>query len=620
MTELQINKVSITSPDINQERLQTLKGLFPDLFDHEGNLDEIALKALVNPNAQTIERFRFEWAGKQESKRLAFKPSKATLVADKERSIDFDTTKNMIIEGDNLEVLKLLRQTYFEQIKCIYIDPPYNTEKDFIYPDNFTETKKAYWQRNGTIKDGVKLQAVTESSGRKHSNWLNMMQSRLLLAQQLLREDGVIFISIDDHEDYNLRRLLNEIFGENNFAGRINWRRRHNQPNDKTKMIAKVSESIIAYFKNIEEYKKTGVGKVAITGKFSNPDDDPRGDWASKPWKAGDGQSGSRYTITTPTGKIYDEEWMGEANTFQDLINDKRIIFTKNGDGLPRKKYFRFEREEEGQCAINWWSHEIFGHNQEATDELCDLLGSKNLFDNPKPVKLIKSLIDIGFVKNDDIVLDFFAGSGSTAEAVISRNLDAQPSKYILVQVPEYVDENEEAFKAGYKTISQLCIERVKRAGDKIKAENPDKAIDTGFRVYKLTDSHFVENLFTSNPEKSGSENLIALEEHLKQSNQKTLFDKNDLANIITEISLKNGYGLFFTLEALNEFNRNTVYVLTGNDKSTLLCLDEVLHEETVDQLIDNHASEHLIFSKHAVDTAKKWLLHNAFKDNLQVV
>jgi adenine-specific DNA-methyltransferase len=256
MTDTAPNTAAITSPDMQEQRVQELKRLFPDLFDGEGKLDEAALRALMQTHgASGAERFRFEWAGKQESKRRAFTPSRATLVADKERSIDFDTTQNLIIEGDNLEVLKLLQTTYFEQVKCIYIDPPYNTGNDFIYPDNFAEGKKAYWQKNGTVKDGVKLQANSEAAGRRHSNWLNMMQSRLLIARQLLKEDGVIFVSIDDHEAHHLRKLCDEILGEESFIADINVVNNLKGRNDK-KYIATAHERLLMYTKSdaFEEY------------------------------------------------------------------------------------------------------------------------------------------------------------------------------------------------------------------------------------------------------------------------------------------------------------------------------------------------------------------------------
>ena len=313
------------------------------------------------------------------------------------------------IIGENYDALKNLVCTYTKNgeglIDVIYIDPPYNTEhakKDgndykeevqaekFIYRDKFTRT-----------------------------GWLNMMRERLVLARKLLSPIGVIFISIDDNEQAYLKVLCDEIFGENNFEGQIHWRRRSNQPNDKTKLIGIVAEHILVYSKNRDLHKKFGIGKVGITGKFSNPDNDPKGPWASKPWKTGSNQSGTSYTITSPTGKIFSEEWMGDEETFLKLLNDGRIVFPKDGNGSPRKKYYKSEREIEGQCACNWWGSEEYGYNETATNEL-KLFNLQ--FNNPKPVQLMKTLIQLGSIKDDAKILDFFAGSGTTGQAVMELN------------------------------------------------------------------------------------------------------------------------------------------------------------------------------------------------------
>lgn len=284
---------SVQSHDWNRERLEQLKKLMPDLFTNEGRLNINELKKTIDPESvDETERYEFRWFGKSDAKRQAFSPTDATLIYDEGRSVNPTESENLIIEGENLSVLKLLSQGYREQIKCIYIDPPYNTGKDFVYSDKFNQDKKEYWEDAGIIENGVKVDSNVESDGRFHSNWLNMMYSRLLIARQLLRDDGVIFISIDDNEVHHLRKLCDEVFGEENFEGHIHWRRRHNQPNDKTKMIGLVAEHILSYAKNKEEYKKSGVGKIDLTGDFSNPDNDPRGDWASKPWKVGSDQSG----------------------------------------------------------------------------------------------------------------------------------------------------------------------------------------------------------------------------------------------------------------------------------------------------------------------------------------
>ena len=645
MTDTPLKQASITSPDIQQERLNELKRLFPDLFDGEGQLDEAALKALCNPDGtRTTERFRFEWAGKQESKRLAFKPSRATLIADKDRSIDFDTTQNMIIEGDNLEVLKLLRTTYFEQVKCIYIDPPYNKDADVLYPDNFAEGKKAYWQKNGTIKDGVKLQAVTESSGRKHSNWLNMMQSRLLLAQQLLREDGVIFISIDDNEQANLKKLCDEIFGEDNFIADINVINNLKGRNDK-KYIATANERLLMYMKS-DAFEEYGLDlPESKIDEYKYEDEDGKYRLIELRKRGGADTRKERPNMFYP---IYVDPITGNISLYKSDIFCQKALPVKSNDVEGRWRWGLDTTKNrinllKGQKVKGSDKYNIYEKNYLESEGVIKRLKPKSVmsgsdystdlatkqyrsllpqahFDNPKPVPMIRDLITYATSPDSNsICLDFFAGSGTSAHAIMERNAEDKGNrKFICVQIPEYTDEESESFKAGYKTISQICIERVKRAGEKIKSENPD--IDTGFRVYKLADSYFPENLFTSDPDKSEAENLEALEAHIKASSQKSIFDNEDLPNIITEISLKNGYGLFFTLETLGDFSKNTMYRLTGNDKSTLLCLDEVIHEVSVDTLTEQYNTEHLIISKHGVDTAKKWTLQNTFKDNMQVV
>ena len=326
-----------------------------------------------------------------------------------------------------------------------------------------------------------------------------MMYSRLKLARNLLRDDGLIFISIGDEEVANLRNICDEIFGRDNFEGHIHWRRRSNQPNDPTKMIGLVAEHILAYAKDKWVYKAAGVGKVELTGAFSNPDNDPRGDWASKPWKVGSDQSGSRYTIVTPTGNRLDDEWMGEEATYKKLLEDNRIIFPNNGNGSPRKKYFKFEREEEGQCATNWWSHEQFGHNQEGNSVLTELMdGAKNTFSNPKPPKLIRNLMAIANCKEGDVVLDFFLGSGSTFQAAFDygKNL-----KLIGIQIPEPLDGAKKEHKPAVDflsknnlplTIAEISKERIRRAG---KAVNQAAAgvSDFGFRVLKIDSSNLAD-------------------------------------------------------------------------------------------------------------------------------
>ncbi len=490
------------SLDIQQTSLEKLKQVFPELFA-ENQLDWEKLKATFSNDINfSNERYVLNWAGKSDAFKILQVPTTATLQPQSEESVNFDTSENVFIEGENLEVLKILQKSYHGKIKVICIDPPYNTGSDsFIYPDKFAEKKEDYLKRIGDkdedgnlMKEGL-FRKNSKDSGHFHSNWLSMMYPRLFLAKNLLREDGVIFVHIDDNEVHNLRLLMNEILGEENFEGHIHWRRRHNQPNDKTKMIGIVAEHILAFSKNKEAYKKAGVGKVDLTGDFSNPDNDAREDWASKPWKVGSDQTGSRYIITSPTGKVFEEDWMGDQTTYEELLTDNRIIFPKNGDGLPRKKYFRNEREEEGQCATNWWVHSEFGHNQGANDEMTSLFGVKNVFDNPKPKEVTRGLLQIANAKENDIILDFFAGSGTTAQAVLELNLeDKENRKFILIQLPEHINEKEEAYKLGYRVISEVSKDRIRKV---IKTINQNQTLfshhimDLGFKSFKLTPSNF---------------------------------------------------------------------------------------------------------------------------------
>ncbi len=315
-----------------------------------------------------------------------------------------------LIIGDNYPALLNLLIQYRHSIDVIYIDPPYG--KDDL----------------GDFADENYDNAITRD------NLLSMLYPRLILAKELLTDEGTIFCSIDDRNHAYVKCLFDEVFEESNFEGQIHWRRRHNQPNDKTKLLGIVAEHILVYSKNKQAHKSFGIGKVDLTGDFSNPDNDPRGPWASKPWKTGTNQTGTRYSITTPSGAVYDEEWMGDSETYNALLSDGRIYFPKNGKGSPRKKYYQSERAEEGQCASNWWNSDEFGCNQDATDEEKSIFNNDVPFKNPKPLKLIKALINLGSIKRDAVVLDFFAGSGTTGHAVMELNrMDGEEGKRTFI-------------------------------------------------------------------------------------------------------------------------------------------------------------------------------------------
>lgn len=485
-----MDKQQITKSISAQNRdFDLLKKHFSHCFDKDGNFDFNKLKKELSQNEAvkfSKESYGMDWLGKSYARLLASDAAKTLLKEDEEfnRKAENKNSENLLIKGDNLEVLKHLSNAYYEKIKMIYIDPPYNTGSDgFVYQDDRKFRVDELSKLAGVDEEKAQLILdFTQSKSNSHSAWLTFIYPRLYIAKQLLKDDGVIFVSIDDNEVAQLRLLMNEIFGEENFEGHIHWRRRHNQPNDKTKMLGLVTEHILAYSKNKEFYKNSGVGKLSLTGNFSNSDGDPRGDWASKPWKVGSDQGGSNYNITSPTGKIYAETWMGEEKTFKDLLADNRIIFPNNGKGLPRKKYYKFEREEEGQSATNWWSADLFGHNQKANEEMTNLFdGKKNIFSNPKPTKLIKNLILLSNSQKQDFILDFFAGSGTTADAVMQLNAEDDGNrKFILVQIPEEIDKKKnktaydfvkEELKIANPTIFDITQERIIRSAQKIKKE-----------------------------------------------------------------------------------------------------------------------------------------------------
>lgn len=506
------NKLELSSVDGTQLNLEALYQIAPSCFtevkdDKTGELRHVVnfktLRQLLGDNAveDADEMYQFTWPGKQEARREAARPTTKTLRPVIEDSVDWDNTQNLYIEGDNLEVLKLLQKSYMGKVKMIYIDPPYNTGNDFVYDDDFAVSQDDYDLFAGNVDElGNRYRKNTEANGRFHSDWCSMMYSRLMVARSLLTEDGVIFISIDDRESDNLRKLCDEVFGETNFESCMTWRRRTNQPNDKSKMIAKVSENIIVYSKNtsylseIKSFNGVPLSDDRIT-EYKNPDNDPKGPWSSNPWKAAVGRGGTKYIIVTPSGHTYNETWYGNQATFNKLLEENRVHWTDNGKGVPRIKIYLSESMKSGQAAINFLTCERYGSNQEGSATLELLFNKKGLFDNPKPVKLISTFINLA-TNNNDIILDFFSGSSTTAHSVMQINADNKETrKYIMVQLPEETPEDSEARKAGYNTIPELAKERIRRAGKKIKEESPltTQNLDTGFRVFRLADSNFEE-------------------------------------------------------------------------------------------------------------------------------
>ncbi len=474
-----INELMPLSNDWNKERLDTLKKLFPDLFTNEGkiNFDEIKKIADAESVLET-ERYEFRWFGKSQAKRNAFTPSNATLVFDENRSINPKNSQNIIIEGENLEVLKLLSGAYREKVKCIYIDPPYNTGKDFVYSDNFTQDRKAYWEEAGVIENGIKIDTNTETDGRYHSNWLNMMYARLLIARQLLREDGVMFISIDDNEVHHLRKLCDEVFGEENFVANIIWERAYSPINLKLH-FSESHDYIICYAKNTNEAVNYGlIRSDEANARYINPDKDERGVWKPADLSVGPAINEKIYEIITPSGRTVlppsGRCWLYTKERFQEILSDNRIWFGETGNNVPSVKKFLSEVKD-GITPMTIWKYTEVGHSQDAAQKLKALFDGKDFFDYPKPTELIKKLVQL-YSKDSDLILDFFGGSGTTAQAVTELNKeDGGSRQYILVQLPEATDEKSEAHRAGYRKISDITIARNQRVLAQIDKEKVEK-------------------------------------------------------------------------------------------------------------------------------------------------
>ncbi|WP_207654627.1 site-specific DNA-methyltransferase [Sulfobacillus sp. hq2] len=498
------DRLPMHTPSITDENFAKLAQLFPnavtETIDENGavvravDADVLAQEINVHVVSGKEERYQFTWPDKRKSILLANQPIAATLRPCREESVDFDTTENLYIEGDNLDVLKLLRETYLNRVKMIYIDPPYNTGNDFIYEDNFSEESGDFLRRDGQYDEqGNRLTPNLDSNGRFHSDWLNMMYPRLRVARDLLSGDGVIFISIDDSEGYNLRKLCDEVFGENNFVGTILWKKKTNGNN--MGMIPPVHDYIIAYAKHVDDIGEIGyeITEEFIAKTYSNPDNDPRGAWTTMDLSAN--HKGPHFPITNPsTGQTFNPPegryWVFNEVEVQRRIADGRIIFGKTGTTRPVQKIFAAERLNGKIRAESWWdSH---GMNADATEEIRALFGQGKLFTHPKPSKLIYNLLKIATGK-DDLVLDFFSGSATTAHAVLQLNAeDGGKRKFIMVQIPEACNDKSEAFRAGYKNICEIGKERIRRAGRKIKEEAGPTALnlDIGFRVLKLDSSN----------------------------------------------------------------------------------------------------------------------------------
>lgn len=580
-----INKLPSTSPNFRTDLAKKLEELVPEAIA-DGKVDVVKLKELLAEDAgEPNERFGLFWPGKKQALRAAQEPTTATLRPAKDESKDWDTTNNIFIEGDNLEVLKVLQKQYHNSIKMIYIDPPYNTGKDFVYPDNFKEGLQNYLEFSQQVDEGnKKISTNTETAGRYHSNWLNMMYPRLKLARNLLTDDGVIFISIDDAEQANLKKICDEIFGEGNFLGSIAWRRFNSQAN--IGMFAKVKDYILIYARNIT---LVDFGRIPLTetAKKEYQYKDEHGIYARRPCI--DSVRGRYvYDIKLPNGKVLSENWMITKEVFEDEDRRGLIHWPQNG-GNPMRKIYLQDAMKAGQIANDFWGSE-FGNNKNATEEIKNLFDGKRVFDFPKPSKLLKNIIGLGSatkLSNDDVVLDFFSGSATTAHAVMQLNAeDGGNRKYIMVQLPEPTDEKSEAFKAGYKKISDIARERINRAGEKIKADFADKLaeretpLDVGYRTYKLADTNFTK--WQSAPTGDLTELQARLDLMRESSN-----DNASEEDLLVEVLLKMGLPLTTRTQTVDVDGLHVYQVVAEGDSTEgqpVLYLNEHT-KPTLDQL-----------------------------------
>ncbi len=563
--------------NIHQQQIDKLQQLFPEVVT-EGKIDWQKLQATLGEAVDLGERYGLSWKGKGDVFATIQEKTVQTLHPDQANSVDWDTTGNMFIEGDNLAALKILHKAYYGKVRMIYIDPPYNTGNDFIYNDDFKQTRRSYEAEVGITDDEgnvVRDDGLrTNTGGHKHSNWLNMMYPRLFLARNLLRQDGVIFVSIDDNEVHNLRLMMNEIFGEENFVTQIVWERAYAPVNLKHH-FSESHDYIVCFARNIDLLDKLSLKRnEAADARYKNPDNDPRGIWQSDNFSVGPANQKNIYEIITPSGRRVlppsGYSWRFSEKKTQELIADNRVWFGASGSGVPRYKRFLSEVKD-GVTPMTVWKYTDVGHSQDATKEVKDLFDGVAYFDYPKPVKLIKQLASL-CTDGNDIILDFFSGSGTTAHAVAELNAeDGGNRRWICVQLPELTDEKSEAYKAGYRTIADIARERIRRAGAKIRADQADKLLsrsvplDLGFRAYRVGDSNFKQwNELASNPEEIRQQalaNLDPLEEGATDD------------DLLTELLLKRG------ISPLAQIERHDSFCFIPSEK-LVICLVYSMAEE----------------------------------------
>ena len=584
-----MDKLKLHSPDLTKANITKLAELFPNCvteakgedgsiqrsIDFDQLRQELSDHVVEGPR----ERYHLDWPGKREAMLAANLPIAKTLRPYPKESVDFERTKHLFIEGDNLDVLKLLQETYLNKVKVIYIDPPYNTGNDFVYDDDFSESSIDYFERsNQTNELGERLVANTEANGRFHSDWLSMLYPRLKLSRNLLAQDGFIFISIDDNESARLKLVCDEVFGAENFVTCITWQKTLTRRNDAT-FVSSAHEYVLIYARNIGSavmLRAEADEKQRAT--YTNRDDDPRGDWLAVPFHAPNIRPNLTYPITTPGGKVLMPPagrcWSTTKDKFEDLVADNRIYFGKDGNGMAQRKKFWSEREE-GMVAWTWWSYEYAGENREATRELKELFDDSNPFSAPKPTKLLRRLFSLVPAKDGDVFLDFFGGSATTADAIFQVNAeDGIRRQFVIVQIPEACAEGTVAADGGFATIADIGKERIRRAGLKSKdnAGLLEQKQDIGFRVLKVDTSNMKDVYYK--PDVIKKDELFDHIENIKKDRKPE--------DLLFQVLLDWGVDLSFSI-AKEKFDDKTFFFVDENGLAA--CFESGITEELVKKI-----------------------------------
>lgn len=580
-------KLETTSVDGTKINLEALYQIAPSCFTEEKDEETGEIKRVVNFETlrqllggdavdEDEEMYQFTWPGKRAARYEAAEPIDDTLRPVPADSVDWDTTENLYIEGDNLRVLKLLQRGYMGKVKMIYIDPPYNRGNDLVYHDDFAHSAKEEDLAAGNIdEEGNRYRRNLDSNGRFHSDWCSMMYSRLLVAHSLLKEDGVIFISIDDNEVHNLRKICDEIFGEKNFLAQVIWERAY-APINLMKHFSTSHDYIVCYAKDMELAECNGIPRsIEADARYSNPDNDPRGVWQSDNLSVGPAIESNIYPITTPAGRVVEppagRSWRLSSKVFAERVQDNRIWFGVDGNGVPRIKRFLSELRKTGVTPMTIWKYEEVGHSQDATKALAEIFDREKYFDYPKPVELIKRCFSL-YSSPDSLILDFFSGSATTAHAVMQLNAeDGGKRKYICVQLPEETPEGSEARKAGYATIPEIAKERIRRAGKKIKEESPQTTqdLDTGFRVFRIDSGNYKD--VTMQPNEYDQQMLDLFVDNIKA-------DRTDL-DLLFGAMLAWGVQLSLPMTT-EEVDGCKIYAVDGN--GLVACFAENISENVV--------------------------------------